>query len=50
MKQPREYEVTLTNGIWYVLAVDVESAAWSALELSKQNSSELLNVKLTDEW
>jgi len=58
MKQPKEYEVTLgarqgltlTSGVWYVLATDVESAAWSALELANQSSTDLLNVKLSDEW
>jgi len=46
----REYEVTLTSGIWYLLAPDSEAAAWTALELSKERNDELLNVKQTDEW
>lgn len=44
------YEVTLTSGVWYILAPNSEAAAWSALELSKEDSSELLNVRLEDEW
>jgi hypothetical protein len=46
----REYEITLTNGVWYLLARDVESAAFAALDLAKQSMQELLNVKQTDEW
>ena len=46
----KEYEVTLTSGIWYVLAKDKESAAWAALELSRGRGDELLNVKQSDEW
>lgn len=46
----KTYEVTLSTGTWYILAYDNESAAWAALELSKQDSSQLLNVRLEDEW
>jgi hypothetical protein len=46
----KEYEVTLTSGIWYVLAKDKESAAWAALELSKDEGFDLLNVRLSEEW
>ena len=46
----KEYEVTLTSGVWYVLAKDTESAAWAALELSRDRGDELLNVKQSDEW
>jgi hypothetical protein len=48
--QMREYEVTLRSGVWYLLAPDSESAAWSALELSRERNDQLLNVKQTDEW
>ena len=46
----KEYEVTLTNGVWYLLAPNSEAAAWAALELSKDSGAELLNVKLSDQW
>jgi hypothetical protein len=45
-----EYEVTLTSGVWYLLARDVESAAWAALELANERMCNLLNVKRTEEW
>ena len=34
----------------YVIAPDLEHAAWSALELSKSRNSKLINVILEDEW
>ena len=46
----KEYEVTLTSGVWYLLARDAEAAAWAALELSNERMSNLLNVKLSEEW
>jgi len=46
----REYEVTLTNGVWYIVATSVEAAAFAALDLAKQTTQQLLNVKQTDEW
>ena len=46
----REFEITLTSGIWYLLAPNSEQAAWTALELSKQRNDKLLNVKQTEEW
>lgn len=50
----QEYEVTLVDGeeLWleYVYAPDLEHAAWSALELSKNRDAQLKNVKLTDDW
>lgn len=46
----REYEVTLRSGVWYLLAPDSESAAWRALELSRERNDQLLNVKQQDEW
>ena len=30
----REFEITLSSGVWYLLAPDSEQAAWRALELS----------------
>ena len=46
----REYEITLGSGVWYLLAPDSESAAWTALELSRERNDKLVNVKQTDEW
>jgi hypothetical protein len=46
----REYEVTLTNGVWYLLARDVEAAANAALDLAQQSMQDLVNVKQTEEW
>jgi hypothetical protein len=46
----KEFEVTLQSGVWYLIAPDSESAAWAALELSKERNDELLNVKLADDW
>ena len=46
----REYEITLSSGVWYLLAPDSEQAAWRALELSHERNDQLLNVKQTDEW
>lgn len=46
----KEYEVTLTSGIWYIIAKDVEAAAWSALELAKDAGEKLINVRLAEEW
>jgi len=46
----KEYEVTLRSGVWYLLAPDSESAAWRALELSRERNDQLLNVKQQDEW
>jgi hypothetical protein len=46
----KEYEITLTSGVWYLLAPNSEDAAWAALELSRDRGDELLNVKQSDEW
>jgi hypothetical protein len=46
----REYEVTLSSGVWYLLAPSSEQAAWTAQELSRERKDTLLNVKQTDEW
>ena len=49
--KPREYTVTLSaSGDVYLLALDAEHAAWSALELSLDREEKLLNVKETDAW
>ena len=50
MVMMKEYQVTLTSGVWYLLAPNSEAAAWSALELSDERMSNLVDVKLTDEW
>ena len=34
----------------YVIAPDLEHAAWSALELSKSRNCRLVNVIKEDEW
>ena len=36
--------------IEYVLAPDVERAAWQAMELSSQRNCTLKNVVMIDEW
>ena len=36
--------------IEYVLAPDVERAAWQALELSSQRDCTLKDVRMCDEW
>ena len=50
----KEYEVLLQNGdelfLEYVVAQDLEHAAWAALELSKHRNCKLKNVTLSDEW
>jgi hypothetical protein len=46
----KEYEVTLTSGIWYLIAKDVEAAAWAALSLAKDAGEQLINVRLAEEW
>ena len=50
-----EYEVKLMDDVGnirveYVLAPDVERAAWQALELSSQRNCTLKDVRLCDEW
>ena len=50
-----EYEVKMTNEVGnvvvdYVLAPDVERAAWQALELSSQRNCTLKDVRMCDEW
>ena len=50
-----EYEVHMMDDVGnvrveYVLAPDVERAAWQALELSSQRNCTLKNVKMCDEW
>jgi hypothetical protein len=46
----REYEITLSSGVWYLLAPNSEQAAWNALELSRERNDELLNVQQTEMW
>ena len=51
----REYEVKMKPPVGnvvvdYVLAPDVERAAWQAMELSSQRNCTLKDVKLCDEW
>ena len=46
----KEYEVTLTSGIWYLIARDVEAAAWAALSLANDSNEQLINVRLAEQW
>ena len=47
----REYQVTLSSGEkMYLLAANSMDAAYSALELSEDRSTKLINVRLLDEW
>ena len=51
----REYEVKMIPEVGnvivdYVLAPDVERAAWQALELSSQRDCKLKDVRQIDEW
>ena len=50
-----EYEVKLIDDVGnirveYVLAPDIERAAWQAMELSNQRKLTLKDVRLCDEW
>jgi len=50
-----EYVVTMLDDAEnvlteYVLAPDVERAAWQAMELSNQRNCTLKDVRLCDEW
>mgnify|MGYP001408085670 CR=1 FL=1 len=50
-----EYEVRMMTDVGdmlveYVLAPDVERAAWQAMELSNQRNCTLKDVRLCDEW
>jgi hypothetical protein len=47
---PKLYNVTLRSGTISLLAPDSESAAWMALELSRERNDELVDVRLADEW
>lgn len=44
------FEVTLSSGVMYLLAPNSEQAAWTALELSHERNSKLLNVRQQNEW
>ena len=47
----KEYQVTLSSGEkMFILAADSMDAAYSALELSEDRHSKLLNVRIVDEW
>ena len=46
----KEYEVTLSGETWYLLAEDSMQAAYSALELSEDRNTKLINVRIKDEW
>ena len=47
----QEYQVTLSSGEkMYLLAADSMDAAYSALELSEDRHTKLINVRLIDEW
>lgn len=46
-----EYIVTLSSGEpVYILAANAMDAAFSALELSEDRHTKLVDVRLTDEW
>ena len=49
-----DYEVTLSQGdeifTEYVIAQDLEHAAWAALELSHDRTCTLKNVRRCDDW
>ena len=46
----QEYQVTLSSGEkMYLLAADSMDAAYSALELSEDRNTKLINVRLLDE-
>ena len=50
-----EYEVRMSDDVGnirveYVLAPDVERAAWQAMELSSQRNCTLKDVRMCDEW
>ena len=50
-----EYEVRMKDNVGnvrveYVLAPDVQRAAWQALELSSQRECTLKDVRMIDEW
>jgi hypothetical protein len=47
----REYEIVLSSGeVMYILAANLEQAAWDAFELSVDRNVKLVNVRQTDEW
>ena len=50
-QSPKEYQVTLSSGEkMYLLAANSMDAAYSALELSEDRNTKLINVSLLDEW
>lgn len=50
-QSPKEYQVTLSSGEkMYILAADSMDAAYSALELSEDRHTKLINVRILDEW
>ena len=51
-QSPREYLVSLSSGEkMYLLAANSMDAAYSALELSEDRNTKLINVRLlNDEW
>jgi len=47
----REYNVTLSSGeVIYILARSPMQAAYGALELAEERNTNLINVRITDEW
>jgi hypothetical protein len=50
LNMPKEYEVTLSTGTWFLLARSSMDAAYAALELSIEKNSKLINVRQSDEW
>ena len=54
-QRTNEYEVKMMTDVGdvlveYVMAPDVERAAWQALELSNQRNCTLKDVRMSDEW
>jgi hypothetical protein len=50
-QSPKEYQVMLSSGEkMYLLAANSMDAAYSALELSEDRNTKLINVSLLDEW
>ena len=46
----KEYEITLIGETWYLLAEDSIQAAYSALELSEDRNTQLINVSIKHDW
>ena len=49
-KQLTEFVVVLSDGVYTISSTDHESAAWTALELSEDRDSVLIDVHYKEEW